>query len=240
MSLSCSRSTLQYSRQLCSHDLPTNSNTNRSKTKGLTIPTGYTLSPPPAPISFPAVLSNQDPNYIRYHVPWRPGIKNVALTNATFALPRTAPSDKGVREQWLCPTLPAEKWTTPMLGLVIDHCVPPPENFFPNSPHTAQATADRSVMWARDGMPEQHPEWAAPRFYPTINIGVEVKKNLPAEGVKWLFTRFRMKGLRDGRFDLGCEVWDEGGELVAVSQQVWMVVEVDVKAMKKRGPSGKL
>lgn len=89
-------------------------------------------------------------------------------------------------------------------------------------------------------MPEQHPEWAAPRFYPTINLGVEVKKNLPAEGVKWLFTRFRMKGLRDGRFDLGCEVWDEGGELVAVSQQVWMVVEVDVKAMKKRGPSGKL
>lgn len=127
-----------------------------------------------------------------------------------------------------------------MLGLVIDHCVPPLENFFADSPHSAQATADRSARWARDGPPDVHPEWSVPRVYPTINMGIEVKKNLPAEGVKWLFTRFRMKGLSDGRFDLGCEVWDEQGELVAVSQQVWMVVEVDREKMKKTGPSGKL
>lgn len=127
-----------------------------------------------------------------------------------------------------------------MLGLVIDHCVPPLENFFADSPHSAQATADRSVRWARDGPPDMHPEWSVPRVYPTINMGIEVKKNLPAEGVKWLFTRFRMKGLSDGRFDLGCEVWDEQGELVAVSQQVWMVVEMDREKMKKTGPSGKL
>jgi hypothetical protein len=127
-----------------------------------------------------------------------------------------------------------------MLGLVIDHCVPPPENFFPDSPHSAQATADRSARWAKEGPPAVHPEWAAPRFYPTINMGIEVKKNLPEKGVKWLFTRFRMKGLRDGRFDLGCEVWDEEGELVAVSSQVWMVVEVRGKGKWKTGPSGKL
>lgn len=127
-----------------------------------------------------------------------------------------------------------------MLGLVIDHCVPPPENFFPDSPLSAQATADRSDRWAKEGPPKVHPEWAVPRFYPTINMGIEVKKNLPEEGVKWLFTRFRMKGLRDGRFDLGCEVWDEGGELVAVSSQVWMVVELQGKGKGKTGPSGKL
>lgn len=170
-------------------------------------------------------------------------IKNSALTNVTFALPRTAPADKAVREQWLSPALPNEVWTTPMLGLVIDHCVPPPENFFPNSPHSAQATADRSVRWAKEGPPKVHSEWAAPRIYSTISVGIEVKKNLPAEGVRWLFTRFRMRGVRDGRFDLGCEVWDEGGELVAVSEQVWMVVELDeeaIKKMRKTGPSGKL
>ena len=96
------------------------------------------------------------------------------------------------------------------------------------------------MRWAREGMPKEHPEWAAPRFYMTVNMGIEVKKNLPAEGVKWLFTRFRMKGVRDGRFDLGCEIWDGEGELVAVSQQVWMVVEVDREMMKKTGPGGKL
>jgi len=220
--------------------LTNDSNTNRSKTKGLTISTGYTLTPAPAPIDFAKLISNEDPVYIRYQVPWRPNIKNAALTNACFALPRVAPKDKAVREQWLSPALPTEKWTTPMLGLVIDHCVPPPENFFPDSPHSAQATADRSAMWAKDGPPQKHPEWAAPRFYPTINMGIEVKKNLPEEGVKWLFTRFRMKGLRDGRFDLGCEVWDEEGELIAVSSQVWMVVEVKGKGKGSTGPSGKL
>lgn len=127
-----------------------------------------------------------------------------------------------------------------MLGLVVDHCVPPPENFFPDSPMRAQATADRSERWVKEGPPRVHPEWPVPRFYPTINLGIEVKKNLAEAGVKWLFTRFRMKGLRDGRFDLGCEVWDEEGDLVAVSQQVWMVVEVDREKMKKTGPSGKL
>jgi hypothetical protein len=217
-----------------------NSNTNRSKSRGLSIRTGYTLTPAPAPIDFSKLSANQDPNYIRYQVPWRSGIKNAALTNATFALPRKAPTDKTIREQWLAPTLPAEKWTTPMLGLVIDHCVPPPENFFPDSPHSAQATADRSVLWAAEGAPEKHTEWAVPRFYPTVNMGIEVKKNLPESGVEWLFTRFRMRGLRDGRFDLGCEVWDAEGELVAVSSQVWMVVEVEGKSKGKTGPSGKL
>lgn len=173
-------------------------------------------------------------------MPWRAGIKNAALTNATFALPRTASSDRALREQWITPTLPDEVWKTSMLGLVIDHCVPPVENFFPDSPHSAQATADRSAVWAREGPPEKHPEWSVPRFYPTLNMGLEVKKALPEEGVKWLFTRFRVKGVRDGRFDLGVEVWDEEGELVAVSQQVWMVVEVDREKLKKTGPSGKL
>jgi len=215
-------------------------NTNRLKTKGLTLPTGYSLSPAPAPISFPLLLANKDPNYIRYQIPWRPKIKNAALTNVAFAYPRTAPADKAVREQWISPALPSEVWTTPMLGLLIDHCVPPPENFFPDSPMSAQASADRSVKWAAEGMPKEHPEWSAPRFYMTVNMGIEVKKNLPAEGVKWLFTRFRVKGVRDGRVDLGCEIWDGEGELVAVSQQVWMVVEVDREMMKKTGPMGKM
>ena len=127
-----------------------------------------------------------------------------------------------------------------MLGLLIDHCIPPLENFFPDNPMSAQNSADRSVQWAKEGMPKEHPEWSAPRFYMTLNMGIEVKKNLPVEGVKWLFTRFRVKGVRDGRFDLGCEIWDEDGELVAVSQQAWVVVEVDREMMKKTGPTGKL
>lgn len=217
-----------------------NSNTNRLKTAGLTLPTGYSPTPPPPQIDFAKLLTDSDPNYIRYQIPWRPKIKNSALTNVTFAFLRTAPADRAVREQWISPALPTEVWKTPMLGLLIDHCVPPPENFFPESPHGAQASADRSAEWARDGMPSVHPEWAAPRFYMTVNMGIEVKKNLPEEGVKWLFTRFRMKGVRDGRFDLGCEIWDGEGELVAVSQQAWVVVEVDGEMAKKTGPGGKL
>ena len=69
-------------------------------------------------------------------------------------------------------------------------------------------------------------------------MSLDVKKRLPDEGVRWLFVLVRTKDVREGRFDALVEVWDEGGELVALSQQLWMAVEVDLESLKgrKRGP----
>ena len=131
-----------------------------------------------------------------------------------------------------------------MLGLVVDAAIPAIENLYVDSPHSAKALADRAMTTARHGPPEDPPQWSAPRYYPTINMSMDIKKVLPEEGVKWLFVLVRTKDVREGRFDNLVEVWDESGELVAVSQQLWMAVEIDIAALKGKrrgpGPSGKL
>ncbi len=59
-----------------------------------------------------------------------------------------------------------------------------------------------------------------------LSVSIEVNRALPAQGVKWLFTRMRTRELIDGRLEVSGEVWDEEGELVALSQQqVWIIVE---------------
>jgi hypothetical protein len=191
------------------------------------------------------VLAGTDPNWIKYQVSWQSYASNRALSNLIHAVPRASNTDKYIREQWITPAIPGV-WTTDKLGWVVDSFVPPVENTFPDSPHSAEATAAKSIDWLENGPPKVHPEWIAPRYYPTLNMSIDVKKALPQEGVKWLFVRVKTKDVREGRFDALVEVWDESDELVALSQQVWMAVEIDIEALKKAkkrrgpGPSGKL
>ena len=62
-------------------------------------------------------------------------------------------------------------------------------------------------------------------WYPTMTLNLDVKKQLPEEGVEWLFTRTRAKRIRNGRFDLDIEVWDAEGDLVALSTHSSLVVD---------------
>jgi len=206
--------------------------------------TGYSPTPAPPPIDFDRLLANTDPNWIRYQVSYKSDTMNKALSNYMAAIPKTPNADKAIKQQWVAPALPGQTWTTDMLGLVVDAAIPAVENFYADSPHSTKATADKCVITARNGPPEEIPQWSAPRFYPTVNMSMDIKKVLPEQGVKWLFVLVRTKDVREGRFDNLVEVWDESGELVALSQQLWMAVEIDIAALKGRrrgpGPSGKL
>ena len=53
----------------------------------------------------------------------------------------------------------------------------------------------------------------------TTSISMQIKKQLPPEGVRWLFTRAQAKKIHNGRLDMEVLVTDPGGDLVAVSQQ---------------------
>lgn len=66
-------------------------------------------------------------------------------------------------------------------------------------------------------------KWA--RFwYPTILLNLEIKKALPPEGAEWLFVRVRSRVIKNGRMDLDVVVMDEGGDVVAFSQHVALVL----------------
>ena len=102
--------------------------------------------------------------------------------------------------------------------------VPALENFY-DSRRSAQGMVREAMKWAEQDLPPQHTEWDLPRWYTTVNMSVEIKRVLPKEGVKWLFTRMRTNEVIDGRIDVHGQIWDEGGNLIALAQYLWFVVD---------------
>ena len=56
---------------------------------------------------------------------------------------------------------------------------------------------------------------------------LEVKKSLPAGGVKWLYVRAYAKAIKDGKFDVEVVIMDEQLQLVALSHQVALVAKFE-------------
>jgi len=63
---------------------------------------------------------------------------------------------------------------------------------------------------------------------------LDVKKLLPQGGVRFLSTRLQTKVIREGRYDLEVVVWDEMGEVVALSHHVCFVVSAERNLRKRR------
>ncbi|OGM51021.1 hypothetical protein ABOM_000075 [Aspergillus bombycis] len=82
--------------------------------------------------------------------------------------------------------------------------------------------------WASTHAPEHRQSRPpGPFWFPTVAFNVDLKKSIPAEGTGWLHSRVVTKALRAGRADLSVEIFDQNGELVAISSQVCMVVGFD-------------
>jgi hypothetical protein len=56
-----------------------------------------------------------------------------------------------------------------------------------------------------------------------LSMTTEIKKD--PKGAKWLFVKARVHVIKNGRFDTDVHVLDEGGELVAMSKHILVVVE---------------
>lgn len=61
----------------------------------------------------------------------------------------------------------------------------------------------------------------------TMSFNMEIKKPLPVEGVRWLFSRSRARRIENGRMDNDVSILDESGDLVAVVQQVHHVIDLE-------------
>ena len=71
-------------------------------------------------------------------------------------------------------------------------------------------------------------------WYPTVVLNLDVKKALPEEGVEWLFARSRSKMIKNGRFDIEVAIFDQWGELVALSHHVTLVLGTERNMAKRR------
>ncbi|KAL4889268.1 thioesterase-like superfamily-domain-containing protein [Aspergillus ambiguus] len=73
----------------------------------------------------------------------------------------------------------------------------------------------------------------ASKWYPTVTMNIDFKKRLPADGVKWLYSRVHTKRVVNGRTDLDVVVLDEAGDVVALSTQVGLVVSASRNVGKR-------
>ncbi|OAA70723.1 hypothetical protein ISF_02697 [Cordyceps fumosorosea ARSEF 2679] len=63
-------------------------------------------------------------------------------------------------------------------------------------------------------------------WYPTLNIHMDFKKSLPADGVRWLRLRTSVRAARNGRYGCDVDVFDADGDLVAQARHVAMIVDM--------------
>ncbi|EWC43784.1 hypothetical protein DRE_07349 [Drechslerella stenobrocha 248] len=72
-------------------------------------------------------------------------------------------------------------------------------------------------------------------WYPTLSLSLDVKKALPKEGAKWVYSKVQSHQIKNGRWDLQVVLLDQNGELLATSSQVALMVD----AARNTKPRGK-
>lgn len=71
-------------------------------------------------------------------------------------------------------------------------------------------------------------------WYPTVTLNVDMKKQLPANGEEWLYSRVVNKAMRNGRMDIEVVVMDTSGEVVALGTQVGLVLSASRNVGKRQ------
>ena len=77
--------------------------------------------------------------------------------------------------------------------------------------------------------------YESPANYLSLSINIEIKKLLPATGVKWLFMRAQAKQIKDGKMSMEVMLFDQDMDLVALSQQLCPYMSLSrIKATKQK------
>lgn len=186
---------------------------------GISARTAWTLHPPAPSGTGPdgrVNLSNlgktgRDGNWVLVESPF-PKFRRAALQTEIYSPdPKTAPKGPRVVDQWSRFRPGGDKsarWTNEALVYLMD--------MFPMALDGFDTMEEEL-----SGSGEQKP---AKFWYPTVTMNVDLKKRLPAQGPEWLYSRVQTKVVRDGRTDLDVTVLDEQGEVVALGNQVGLVL----------------
>lgn len=185
-------------------------NSNITVEEGFTFDTQHELLPPPPTVDPTKLEANLDTNWRRAEVPFAKFRK--ATAQVKFFLPRAGPVRPNIVDEWICWS-DGTRFTDTSIGFVAD--------MFPQIVENFKDTT--KAFW-----------------YPTLLLNLDIKKVLPAEGVKWLNVRAEIKQVKSGRMDLGIWVRDAAGELVALSNHVGFVLDASRNTASRRKPDAKI
>ncbi|KAI9695816.1 MAG: hypothetical protein M1820_008410 [Bogoriella megaspora] len=209
---------------------------------GMTIPTGYWETPAaelPSPMpDFQALKTEgSDKGWELSRIPKSSAQIQRSLQRWQFYLPRHGPLTPGVCDMWIR-LASGERITQGALAYVVDS--------FPINMNTFLASTEmRELFYNAPRNPEtstqeNHSEdkQRAGVWLPTVVMNLEVKKALPEDGIEWLAVRVTSKQIQDGKFDIDIVVRDGEGELVALSNHVALILEMERNTVKRK-PSTK-
>ncbi|KAK5400804.1 hypothetical protein LTR06_011225 [Exophiala xenobiotica] len=215
--------------------------------KGISHQTGYELRPPRLPVDLAALRENKDVHYIRRRPDafsaYRRAARNVEMY---FVRPeaRTKDHSPALVDMWAC-LVPVGLtdpgcWTNDALGFLADIFTGINERYANAEVEDALLRENTTDAELASLMKQSSLGNGEARFwYPTLVLNLDVKKRLPAPGAgkedaaTMLFVRVQAKKILNGRMDLAVEIWDESGDLVALSSHASLIM--DASRNMKRG-----
>ncbi|KAF7867278.1 hypothetical protein EAF04_005361 [Stromatinia cepivora] len=204
---------------------------NTTTEEGVSSPHTHVLHPAPLPVSLPLLKTNTDPNYHLQQMPFSDFRK--ASKKGHMYFPHTEPSPN-ISDEWIRLST-GEYWTNESLAYACDMFSIPTE--FPPASTTPTSLPLPSSSSSSPSTPTSNPTTPTAKYwFPTLVLNIDFKKSLPRAGIEWLFIRVERKQTKNGRMDIELTVWDEEGDLVAISNHVAMVVGVE-RNVAARGSS---
>lgn len=210
---------------------------------GPTVPTAWSLHPPPSPKpDFDRVLARKpDEN-------WIPGLLDgelIPLTRRKLGLhPRAGFPVDGVCDSWHG-FLADERMDATYLALMAD--------IIPSLSDTLMRNGGvfdvRTLQKKMEEGARKHPgepcmmsnsiaeAMKATHHNSTLTLDIHYKRRLPKEGLGFLFTRAAAKMLQGGRMDVDITLCDENMELVATAHQQILVLDAQKKFRARKEKS---
>ncbi|EXF79259.1 hypothetical protein CFIO01_05047 [Colletotrichum fioriniae PJ7] len=193
-------------------------NTRLTVEKGLTLESGWAMTPPAKTANFSLLGQDKDPHWVRkLKLNARATSYARAHNNLEYYVPRED-SRRGIVDLWLR-LKDGQRFTNASLGYVVDAYPTVIEAWRPKRDEEQTPFQSNEMFW-----------------YPTLALNLDVKKALPEDGAEWLFLRTMAKVIRNGRLDLEVIVLDQGGDVVALSTHVNMVLPAE-RNLKERSHS---
>ncbi|KAK3991476.1 thioesterase family protein, partial [Cladorrhinum sp. PSN332] len=220
--------------------------TNFDIALGPSAPTAWTLLPPPKPI--PDFNNWPDEHWLpaRISGPILPFTRRLVYLN-----PRGGFTVPGICDGWYGFTgadrLGGERMDATYLALMADVIPSMSDTLTRNGGiYDAHAAFRRMEEWAETKDPRTPAEitnsvreaMAAETHNATVTLDLEYKRRLPPQGLEWVFTRTAVKMLEAGRMDVEMTMCDQAMGLVAVGQQLILVLPAQRKFVSRAGGKG--
>lgn len=206
--------------------------------KGHSYETGWKPLPARLPLTFntSALLDGKDPHWTEKRE-WPNANFRKATRQLRAWFPRMGQPAQNIYDMWVCLRDPNSRWTNASLGFIADMFPQVLESFYLGGFDQYDPKLDE--YFPAEEL-QRLTKGKAPFWYPTLLLNLEVKKALPEEGVRFLGTRLQTKRIWEGRYDLEVVVWDESGDVVALSHHVCFAVDAARNLKERRKDGGKL